>query len=228
MVDVPLREQIEATLAEALGEQFATFRREVVEALGEPPAFEALTPELWQSIAERTDAAMVETLEGVYRDVLNGAISAAEIADFDPTLANTRAATWARERVGELIGGVNETSQARVRRAIERFYNPPQGETVTLDDVKNQIAQVFGAERAELIAITEITFAASGGELAAVQELAALGVVTRAVWNTSQDALVCPICAPRNGTYQGEFWENYPPAHPKCRCWVTQEIVTDA
>jgi hypothetical protein len=42
------------------------------------------------------------------------------------------------------------------------------------------------------------------------------------IWQTSNDERVCPICGPKHGKEitDGKF----PPAHPRCRCWVTYEF----
>jgi len=82
---------------------------------------------------------------------------------------------------------------------------------------------MFGAERAEIIAITETTRAAVEGERGVIAELEQHGIRMYPVWMTRNDELVCPICAPRNGKPiqpGNETNGEYPPAHPRCRCGV--------
>jgi hypothetical protein len=76
--------------------------------------------------------------------------------------------------------------------------------------------------RAEMIAVTEVTRAASQGEQAIARELARAGIVMTPIWNTNQDDIVCPLCGPKNGKEieDGQF----PPRHPRCRCWVSYEL----
>jgi hypothetical protein len=85
---------------------------------------------------------------------------------------------------------------------------------------------VISAERAENIAITEVTRAITAGELGAIALALALAILDEEperVWNTEADARVCPVCRPLHrkpetvwrGTAPGG-----PPAHPRCRCWL--------
>jgi hypothetical protein len=88
--------------------------------------------------------------------------------------------------------------------------------------------------RAEAIAVTETTRAASNGMnlIAAALVTGSLlvaaavgtGILTNRFWNTSSDDRVCPICEPLNGQ-EAMVWAarfpSGPPAHPNCRCYVT-------
>jgi hypothetical protein len=48
------------------------------------------------------------------------------------------------------------------------------------------------------------------------------------VWHTQRDEKVCKICGPLDGKNQ-RFWEdkyeNGPPAHPNCRCFLTYQVI---
>jgi len=110
---------------------------------------------------------------------------------------------------------------------------------------------IFTQSRADSIAATETTAAASAGEQAARQELeagdsTAIGALaifgmlageTDAVdkiqhdvvetWETEDDARVCPICAPLDGMKRDKWGNEFPtgpPAHPNCRCWLSYEV----
>ena len=90
------------------------------------------------------------------------------------------------------------------------------------DDDNNERA--FSRERAELIAITEITRSRSAGELAAAELLEDLDIKVTGAWMTRQDELVCSICGPLHMTpesYWREFFPNGSPAHPRCRCGLS-------
>jgi hypothetical protein len=50
------------------------------------------------------------------------------------------------------------------------------------------------------------------------------------VWNTANDDLVCAICGPLNQQerpldepFDGGI--ERPAAHPRCRCWLTSEVI---
>jgi hypothetical protein len=82
-------------------------------------------------------------------------------------------------------------------------------------------ARAFNRERAELIAITEITRARSQGERAAAEMLAELGIPVVGTWFTMEDERVCLICGPLHLTpeaYWSQFFPEGSPAHPRCRC----------
>ena len=58
------------------------------------------------------------------------------------------------------------------------------------------------------------------------------GVVAGREWNTAVDELVCPICGPLHGKFApyGEPFEggyDSPPAHPRCRCWISAVSKAD-
>jgi SPP1 gp7 family putative phage head morphogenesis protein len=82
--------------------------------------------------------------------------------------------------------------------------------------------RVFSRTRAEAIAISEVTrLFAAGNEIV----WGATGLIFGKVWQTSQDELVCPICAPLHGQLRfiGADFDigiQNPPAHPRCRCWI--------
>jgi hypothetical protein len=82
--------------------------------------------------------------------------------------------------------------------------------------------RTFGPVRAEMISVTEITRAASQGEQQVAKELADAGINMIPIWQTNEDEIVCEICMPRN---EQEITDNfYPPAHPRCRCWVNYKL----
>ena len=84
----------------------------------------------------------------------------------------------------------------------------------------------FSEDRARMIAVTEVTRAFAEGNMAAWRES---GVIERRRWNTNNDELVCPICGPRHNMVvdMGASFDGIdnPPAHPRCRCWVTPVVV---
>lgn len=142
---------------------------------------------------------------------------------FDWTLAHTEAARWASQYSYELIGGINATTAARMQVAVDDWFN----ERTTLPDLVREVQPVFGRRRAQLIAQTETTRAAAEGSVTGYEQS---GVVQEAEWYTVRDERVCPICgalhgqrAPLRGTFSSG--QNYPPAHPGCRCFVRPVIA---
>lgn len=138
-------------------------------------------------------------------------------------LVNEAVATWARTYSHNLVNGINTTTSRKLTRAIIDFSESPD---MTMNQLTDRIAPIFGADRASNIAITETTRAYALGN----KEAWAQSKVTEGVrWNTANDELVCPICGPLNqqtveigGMFPGNI--DNPPAHPRCRCWLTPVV----
>lgn len=138
------------------------------------------------------------------------------------TAVNTQAAEWARQYVGELVQGIEETSRKGIREAISAFVETPG---MTIGDVINRLP--FTPARAQNIAVTEITRAYAEGNQRAAEQLKREYPDVRVIktWYTNNDDRVCPICAPldlREVEYNQAFERGItnPPAHPQCRCWT--------
>jgi hypothetical protein len=136
-------------------------------------------------------------------------------------LVNERAATWAQQYTYDLVKGVTDTSQRQIAQAVDDYYR----NAIDRRGMIERIAREFGPERAERIAVTEVTRAAAEGARVYGGELDALGLRTRPIWQTAVDERVCPLCGPRH--LQAIEDGMYPPAHPNCRCWVTYEVLPD-
>lgn len=150
---------------------------------------------------------------------------------FDWTLANEEARAWANRYVGELITGIDETTRRRVQAEVEEWI--VNGEP--LDRLIEDLTPVFGGQRAELIASTEVTRAYAEANRQAYRQ-AGMRYIR---WNTAADEKVCPVCSSLDGQVVGidarfddalpddvrEQFRNLrfevPPAHPRCRCWLT-------
>lgn len=157
-------------------------------------------------------------------------------AGVDWTLVNTAAAKWAREYTAKLVKGITDTTNKAVAEAVAGWIETPGA---TLGDLIAQLDDLmaFDIQRAQTIAVTEVTRAYTQGNLATGREVEKLGFFTyRKKWNTNNDEIVqeCPICWPlHNQTVDGIDAEfdteagplDGPPAHPRCRCWITMAPV---
>jgi len=220
MPDLTGRDDFEARIAKLLGKAGAETRRELLALLGDPPQAEALTPEVWAAIEKRYTGALLPELQGVYMAALEE--TAAQVGvGFAWDIANERAISWARQYSYELVRGINGTSQQWLTSAITDFYNA----NLSYDELIKRVATVFGPARAESIAVTEVTRAASAGAMEFQRELNEMGMTTVEVWQTARDDVTCPICAPLQSKKRGDGWDSPPPAHPRCRCFVTIEPV---
>jgi hypothetical protein len=127
---------------------------------------------------------------------------------------------WVQAYTFQLVTGINSTTRALLAEALEQFVLGGE----TMGELREIVGGIFTPERANTIAVTELTRAYSEGTKAAVDELKAVGLEVLEVWHTDNDELVCDECDPLNGTTRGEDWEDYPPLHPNCRCSVDTEL----
>lgn len=143
-------------------------------------------------------------------------------------LANDAAAEWALWYADNLIGQIAKTTSPRIQRLVADWISNSESFDILVDRVRDD--WLFSRERAETIAITEVTRAYAEGNTAAWR---ASGVVQQRQWMTARDERVCPICAPLNGRiadidkpFDGPVGPvKNPPGHPKCRCLVGPVII---
>lgn len=110
----------------------------------------------WQAEGETFRRTFLSRLMGVVRSLVGLAVEDANAqigAGADWTEVNAAAVAWAREYVGELIGGITETTRKGVRQAVAGWIEAG----AELDDLVETLTPTFGATRAELIATTEVT-----------------------------------------------------------------------
>lgn len=222
MPDYANRESAETTLARLLGRVGRDVQRLILDALGDPPDYARLDEAFWSDIQARYEEVLLPTLENIYIDSAEQMAGADGIPPADYALVNEAAAAWARQYTFELVRGINDTSRQYLQRTINDFFQTG----MNMRALQERIARQFGTVRASRIAVTEVTRAAVEGERAIVAQLAQSGIQMAAVWQTSNDDIVCRICSPLNGLRQGDGWVYPPPAHVGCRCWINHEFVT--
>lgn len=136
----------------------------------------------------------------------------------DWTMPNTQAREWAKQYAGTLVQGIDQTNMNTLREATSRWIN--NGEP--LQSLVDDLAPLFGRSRAELIAATEVTKAFFEANQITWK---ASEVVGEIVWQSAADERACPVCGALHGetvelgqSFRGSYT---PPAHPRCRCWVS-------
>lgn len=137
------------------------------------------------------------------------------LADERKDLATVQA--WVLEHAGELIGDITDTTREFLGRVIAAWI----ASGAPLDELIDQLRPVFGDNRAEMIASTEVTRAFAEGNRAAWQES---GLVDAMRWMTTQDERVCRICGPLAGKELPLDSDEIPPAHVNCRCWLSPVV----
>jgi SPP1 gp7 family putative phage head morphogenesis protein len=124
----------------------------------------------------------------------------------------------------DLVRGIIATTRDRIALEVAEYVRNSE----TIGTLIGRLSEggLFAPDRAQLIAVTEVTRAFAEGNREAWK---ASGVIEKRRWRTNADELVCPICGPLAGQVVGldEEFEggiSGPPAHPRCRCWVTPVI----
>ena len=222
-MDLAGRDDFEKEIARRLGRISQQQYRRLVDALGKEPTqaqLDAINRTFWQELETAYQGALQPELEKVFTAHALALIAEQSIG-IDVAVINERAARWAREYSYQLVRGITDSTRTALQQQIAGFFEDKR----TLGDLYESIGQLFGPVRAEMIAVTETTRAAVQGELAFADELGKLGLHTTQIWQTNNDDLVCPICGPLNQMRRGDGWNDPPPAHPRCRCWTSTEVI---
>ena len=219
MADIPNRDELERKIARQLGKLQRGWLGRLLELLGDPPTLVGIPETFWDEIGQELERVLAPFLESIFLDQALELMSGQPVG-VDWALINRAAIEWARTYTFELVRGVTAVTQQALQRAVAAYFERGQ----TIGDLERALSSLFSPVRAEMIAITEITRAASQGELALADELNKMGITMITTWSTNRDELVCPLCAPLNGKARGDGWNDPPPRHPRCRCWLNHKL----
>ena len=218
-MNIPGRSEKEAQLARAVSEWFAKHRPEY-EGYFDPeaPDFSIVPPEFWREMEASGQEAVTPILKDFY--IAQAQAMSEEVGvELTWSLVNTNAVNWSQSYGFELIRGLNETTRQQMQKVLSDFWS----ESATIEDLIGKIAELFGAARAERIAITETTRAAVEGERAYIEGLEAeFGMRARSFWHTVNDSYVCRACQEKDGLEVDRT--DVPPLHPGCRCYIDWEL----
>ena len=217
MPDISDRDEKEKAYARLMAKLLKAYGGRLLEKLGDPPDLANLPADFWDEEAKTLVKALSPFGEKVYLDAAKELMKQAAIeADWD--VINENAVNWSKDYTFDLVRGINETTLTATQRAIGDYFE--QG--MTIGDLEEQLSPMFGPVRAEMIAVTEVTRAASQGEQAVAKEVAKAGIDMTPIWQTNNDELVCELCGPKHDKTITDGM--FPPEHPRCRCWVNYEL----
>lgn len=135
-------------------------------------------------------------------------------------LANVQAGDWASQYSYELVKGINETTALWLGEKVNGWVNDGQ----PLINLQKELETVWSKNRAEMIAVTEVTRAYAQGSLFVYQGVPGIEQVS---WRTAIND-VCPVCRPMHGergNMAGVFAGGLTiPAHVRCRCWIAPVV----
>jgi hypothetical protein len=237
MAELVDRAELERILSRAVSAELRAELRKLMDLLGDPPDPANVPEAFWSN----GGASMRTRVEPILRDIYLGEASerlGQLTIGVDWALVNQAAIEWARQYSFELIAGITERSRAVTQTALGDYFRNP----LTIGELEQQLSPTFGAVRAEMIAVTEVTRAKEMGDNETIALLLKENPGIRRIdtWMTSKDDKVCLICGPLDGRkaehYDGAipFWRHPVmdrlvsiPAHPRCRCrkWVDFRAV---
>jgi SPP1 gp7 family putative phage head morphogenesis protein len=212
------RETWEAEIARSLSRLSQRQLNRLLDALGDKPDLANLNPEFWNEFTTAYRSELIPKLEQIFLGSAEQMLLATPSIGVDWAMVNQYAADWARSYGYGLVGGITETTRAALQKKIAGFYE----NAMTMPQLRESLQSLFGPVRAATIAATETTRAAVSGQAALVKELSRQGIQMVAVFTTSADEHVCPICSPLNGQRVDE--SKFPPRHPNCRCDIAYKF----
>ncbi len=151
----------------------------------------------------------------------------------DWTQPSGAAVEWARRYAGELVKGINGTTRDALAQSLAAWLETPGA---TMGDLVGQLQELypFSDQRAQAIAVTEVTRVSAEGSAASCRAAEETGLLTwRKKWATNNDEIVCPRCVELDGQvvdgldtpFPGDDEIVRPPAHVRCRCWTLETPV---
>lgn len=184
------------------------------------------------------DGALWETIRPTLLDLISERSVAAAVSfgNVDGwTAVNESVISWAEDYYasadGALYGSIPNLNLTSRTQVLQAFTEWQRGELQTagfadgLPQLVRSLEPVFGATRAENIAVSETTrIFTESKRMAADQE----PTITGFTLQTAVDELVCPICGQVQGQFQPKRSQGFvhptmgligwPPFHPRCRC----------
>lgn len=213
------RQELERKLARVLGRDLRAELQKLMGYLGDPPQLTNVPNEYWMNGWRDIQKDVEPILLDVYLGQAEGLMAEIGIGvNWDQI--NKAASTWARQYTEGMLKQLFNTRYDHLNEVIPRFYE----EGWDLRRLQTELERWYTPIRAEMISVTETTRAAVEGERAFVEYLQReSGLEMIPIWQTNNDERVCPICGPKHDKpiTDGE----YPPAHPRCRCWVTYRFA---
>lgn len=199
---------------------------------------ERLVAELDLSALAMTQDDLVEYLSEIAADSGRIALSQMGMEDAAESIVdkvNDRAVAWAEIRAAELVSfkDVDPLLAQTTRDMIRGTITQGMKDNLSMPKIGEALKDSYGfsAERAHVIAATEITGANSNGSLESFKEVRDSGGSVKKSWLRLGDA--CPICVDNAGAGAIELEEEFPSgdqapgAHPYCRCVLVPEVEDD-
>lgn len=214
------RDELERRLAKVINTSMRGELNLLLAYLGDPPDLNNVPHAYWQNGWKK----IRKVVEPILLDVYLGHAEAAMVRTgigVEWTIVNRNASEWARNHGETILKQLFDRTYEGVSETVPQYFE--QG--WTSKELAKELERYYSPVRAEMIAVTETTRAAVEGERAYVAQLESeTGRKMVPIWLTANDEIVCPVCGPRHE--KPIVTEDFPPAHPRCRCNVAWEFET--
>lgn len=136
-------------------------------------------------------------------------------------LKNPRAVEYFNQRGLDLLNELNDTTRSDIHDLISEGLEAGYNYAKIAQQIRSQFVD-YSARRAKTVAVTEAARAFQAGNYGAVLDATGTGLEFEKSWLAEGNA--CPICAANADDDWIAFGsafnsgDDYPPAHPNCRC----------
>jgi len=168
--------------------------------------------EFWLEMNRRMALGVSTVSRHLIMEGARAAESVGVIVDFD--LIHREALQMTRTTASRFWGVMTQTTRDGLQEALITWQETGLGKR-GLPDLIDSLEPLFGKPRAKRVAVTEATrLFGEGNKLAAQQDDMTGGLE----WQTANDEMVCPLCAPRHMLIYPKDRRIEHPAHVNCRC----------
>lgn len=205
MAELANRDKHESSFARRVAKLMTRHRKELTRIAGSPPDPAKVPPEFWQKIEREMQEEIFLLLLLTFDASSLQHQPADGFAQFQTESVEQFGKQWSDARSRDVGQGYAENTQKR----LETIETP------------EDLTRLFGPDRAEGIAISEVTDAATAGS--EETKRVAGEISDDDIWRTSEQDNVCPICRPLNRTRRPVWslkFPNGPRAHYRCNCWI--------
>lgn len=208
------RKELERKLARVLSKDLQAELKKLLDYLGDPPNLLNVPDLYWQTgwklIAKHVEPLLVDYFIQVALEAMNEVSITIDLA-----VVNTGAIEWARNNSEKWLQDAFGKTYEGVGELIPRAFE----EGWTKQDLVRALERYYSPIRAEMIAVTEMTRAATQAELEIEKRLSEITGKHRVpIWLTANDDRRCLECKERHG--KPIIDGTYPPLHPRCRCML--------
>jgi hypothetical protein len=219
LVDIVNRDELEARLARVVGRDLRKELNKLLDYLGDPPRLANVPNDYWSNGWRVIQQDVEPILTDVFLQQSENLMAEINIGvNWDQV--NQTASRWSARHTEQILRDMYAYRYDHLNEVIPRFYE----ESWNIGRLRAELEKWYSPVRAEMIAVTETTRAAVEGERAIVQQLQKeSGIQMVPIWQTSNDERVCPLCGPKHDKPITDG--QYPPEHPRCRCWVVYEFA---